>query len=103
LLTFHVVCLGWVFFRSESLADARAVLTRLVTGWDQASSVPALLVVTIAAVVGAQYVPADLAVRVRTSAARLGAIPQAALAAGALTVIDVLGPAGVPPFVYFRF
>ncbi len=103
LLTFHVVCLGWVFFRSESLADAGAVLSRLVTGWGQASRVPALLVVTIVAVVGAQYLPGGLAARVRSGAARLGAVPQAALAAAALTVVDVLGPAGVPPFVYFRF
>jgi alginate O-acetyltransferase complex protein AlgI len=103
LRTFHVVCLGWVFFRSESLADAGAVLARLVTGWGQPSTVPLLLVVTIAAVIGSQYVPADLATRARARTARLGPVPQAALAAGALTLIDVLGPAGVPPFLYFRF
>ncbi len=28
---------------------------------------------------------------------------QAVLVAGVLTVIDLLGPAGVAPFIYFRF
>lgn len=30
LLTFHVVCLGWVFFRAASLADAVALLTSMI-------------------------------------------------------------------------
>ena len=36
LATFHFVCLGWVFFRAESLGDAFAVLGRIATGWTQA-------------------------------------------------------------------
>src|SRR5690606_38475879 len=59
--TFHVVCLGWVFFRADSLAGAVDVLTRLGTGWgDPAPLVTALLVATIAAVVAAQLLPRRL-------------------------------------------
>ena len=36
LATFHVVCLGWVFFRAESLGDAFTLLGRIATGWTQA-------------------------------------------------------------------
>lgn len=32
-LTFHLVCLSWVFFRAESFPDAMAVLTQLPVGW----------------------------------------------------------------------
>jgi alginate O-acetyltransferase complex protein AlgI len=35
--------------------------------------------------------------------ARLGPAAQIVAMAGALTVIDVLGPEGVAPFIYFQF
>jgi alginate O-acetyltransferase complex protein AlgI len=31
-ITFHLVCLGWVFFRSDSLADAAYVIRHAITG-----------------------------------------------------------------------
>ncbi len=33
LVTFHLVCLGWLFFRAESMAQAWTMLTRLTVGW----------------------------------------------------------------------
>lgn len=33
LITFHLVCLSWVFFRAESFSDAMLLLSRLVNGW----------------------------------------------------------------------
>src|SRR4051794_31302610 len=33
LVTFHVVCLAWVFFRADSFGRAADVLTRLFTAW----------------------------------------------------------------------
>ncbi len=44
-----------------------------------------------------------VAERVQAWAARTGPVPQAVGLAGALTVVDVLGPAGVAPFIYFGF
>ncbi len=32
-VTFQVVCLGWLFFRSDTLGNAFAMLSRLVVGW----------------------------------------------------------------------
>ena len=32
-VTFQVVCLGWLFFRADTLGNAFAMLSRLVTGW----------------------------------------------------------------------
>lgn len=33
--TFHLVCLGWIFFRADSLSDAWYILTHLASGFDR--------------------------------------------------------------------
>jgi D-alanyl-lipoteichoic acid acyltransferase DltB (MBOAT superfamily) len=103
LVTFHVVCLGWVFFRSESLAGAGEVLARLGSGWTSPPEVSALLAATVAAVLAAQFVPRQLVDDARAVLVRAPAAAAVALAAVALLVVDVLGPEGVAPFIYFGF
>jgi hypothetical protein len=104
LSTFHLVCLGWIFFRAESIGRAFEILGRLVTGWSlHAPLVNPLLLFVIAAMLAAQYVPRVTmdAVRVRFSLLRPAL--QAVAVALAMLVIDVLGPQGVAPFIYFQF
>ena len=50
LITFHVICFAWVFFRADSFTDALDVLTAIVTspGDDQVSSLPVLLLLAAA-------------------------------------------------------
>jgi D-alanyl-lipoteichoic acid acyltransferase DltB (MBOAT superfamily) len=103
LLTFHVVCLGWVFFRSESMAVAGDVLARLASGWGAAPQVTALLVGTVVAVLATQFVPGRFVEDVRVVLVRVPAAATVALTAVALLVVDVLGPEGVAPFIYFGF
>ncbi len=50
-----------------------------------------------------QFVPPRLVEHGQVRFATLGPGLQIACLAGALTVIDVLGPDGVAPFIYFRF
>lgn len=103
LVTFHVVCLGWVVFRADSLATAAAVLARLGTGW---AAVPAPAV-GVAAVVVAMLATQLVGDRPRAAVglAVRRTTPALAVAGGALglVVIDVLGPQGVAPFIYFQF
>ena len=101
--TFHVVCLGWLFFRADSLSSAWLLLERLATAWGRAPLVTPLLVATIAAVLGAQYLPRDILVRVQGLFARQRVAVQGAALGGALLVITTLGPQGVAPFIYYRF
>ena len=104
LATFNFVCLGWVFFRAESLADAFAVLGQIATGWTQAPElVSAGVVLAIAVGIGGQYVPSDAIGRLMAAFSRRSPVVQGACLALALTVIGALGPAGVAPFIYFRF
>jgi alginate O-acetyltransferase complex protein AlgI len=58
-------------------------------------------VVVIALLV--QWIPADRSAAWLQSFARLSIPAQALALAGVLVVIDAFGPAGVAPFIYFRF
>lgn len=103
LVTFHVVCLAWIFFRAESFSVAGELLVRLLVGWGPAPLVTPLVVVVIAGAVAAQFAPAGIGQRVQVGLSRMGPVPQGAALGVALFVIDALGPPGVPPFIYFQF
>ncbi len=113
LVTFHVVCLGWIFFRADSVGHGLDLLGRLVEGsipspgelGDVADLSPAFLVAAaaIAAAVGLQWVPSTTIRRLQDAFGRTTPIAQVGVLALALTVIDALGPAGVDPFIYFQF
>jgi hypothetical protein len=104
VLTFNIVCLGWVFFRADSLSGAGDVLARLGSGWGAATTaITPLLVLTIAAVIAAHTIPRTVFTRMTAAAARLAPAAQVGLLAAALVVTDVLAPEGVAPFLYFGF
>jgi alginate O-acetyltransferase complex protein AlgI len=103
VLTFHLVCLGWVFFRADSFGTAFRVLGRLVTGFGPSPAVTLAVVLAILVVIAAQYVPERLPRLTQDGFARLRPAFQGALLAGALFTITSLGPQGVAPFIYFQF
>ena len=102
LVTFNLVSLGWVFFRSDSIGSAFELLGRLGAAGTTALVTP-LVLLTIAGMLGVQYLPADPAARLRESFGRLGPVLQGAALALSLFVITTLGAQGVSPFIYFRF
>jgi D-alanyl-lipoteichoic acid acyltransferase DltB (MBOAT superfamily) len=103
VVTFNLVCLGWVFFRADSLTTALQLLGRLFTAWGPAPLVTPLILAVIALMLAAQYLPREVPARILDRFARVGPIVQGAILAGALYLIVVLGPQGVAPFIYFRF
>jgi D-alanyl-lipoteichoic acid acyltransferase DltB (MBOAT superfamily) len=104
VLTFHVVCLGWIFFRADSFGTARGVIVRLFDAWGQGSPlVTTSVVLAILVGIGAQYVRPTAVGSVLVAFRRLPVLAQAACVAVALTLVNTLGPTGVAPFIYFRF
>jgi alginate O-acetyltransferase complex protein AlgI len=104
LITFHVVCLAWIFFRADSFATAREMLTGLVTGWGEPSplvtgGVPLAIFVGI----GSQYLPTRFPLAVMARYSRLPAVGQIVILAIALMLTHAMGPEGVAPFIYFQF
>jgi alginate O-acetyltransferase complex protein AlgI len=104
VVTFHLVCLGWVFFRADSIGTAVAVLWRFVVGWATAPTLVSPVVVWVIALsLAVQYLPRRPVDHLQVAFSRLRPAFQALAVAGVLAAITTLGPAGVPPFIYFQF
>jgi len=103
LLTFHVVCLAWIFFRADSVGTAAEVLSGIVSGTQPDELLTPLMLATIVTMLASQFVPPSAVEGAQHRFTALGPGLQVAALAVALTVIDVLGPDGVAPFIYFQF
>ena len=104
VVTFHVVCFGWIFFRADSFGRAWDVITQLTTAWGQPSPlVTTSVVLAIAVGIGSQYVPLAAIAAALRGFQRLALPIQAACLGIGLMLVDTLGPPGVAPFIYFRF
>ncbi|HEY4378256.1 MAG TPA: MBOAT family protein [Acidimicrobiales bacterium] len=101
LWTFHLVCLGWVFFRATSINNAFQVLGRLFHGGGAA--IDLMVPVAIVAFIATQYVPPKVVGHWQALFSRLEAWQQAVMLATWLVISNVLGPQGVAPFIYFQF
>jgi alginate O-acetyltransferase complex protein AlgI len=103
LVTFHVVCLAWVFFRSPNLSTAFDMLGQIgAAGPSPLVTVP-MVFLTLAAI-AVQALPSGWW---RRAESWLVARPVAAqgVAFGALLVVAdaAVGQQGVAPFIYFQF
>ena len=104
IVTFQLVCVGWVFFRADSIATAFALLERLLTGWGARNLlVTPLVIAAIALMLSLQQLPHDTAERIMDRVASLRPVAMGAVFAFVLFVISTLGPQGVAPFIYFQF
>jgi alginate O-acetyltransferase complex protein AlgI len=104
VVTFHIVCLGWVFFRADTFHTAGVILTRLFVGWTHpAPLLTGGVLLAIAVGIGMQYVPGNAIDRAQVMFSRLSPVQMGVAMAFGLLVIDALGPQGVAPFIYFAF
>jgi alginate O-acetyltransferase complex protein AlgI len=103
LVTFHVVCLAWVFFRAETFSTAMDLLSRLGSFGGGSGVVTPLLLLVIVGSIASQFVPAGWVHRLEGEFVRAGWVVQGVALGLGLVVIDVLGPEGVAPFIYFQF
>lgn len=104
--TFHVVCVGWVLFRAESVRDAWVMLSRIASRVSVASDprrTTGWLCAVIAASLALQFVPATLAPAIAQRCARVSPVVLGMLVATCFVLADVLSPPGLPPFIYFQF
>jgi D-alanyl-lipoteichoic acid acyltransferase DltB (MBOAT superfamily) len=102
VLLFQAVCLGWVFFRSPSFDIAFMMLHQLrVPGMCTLATVPVLL--ALIAGLGGQYQPLRWRKLVEGEFNRWPALATGAAFAMAVCAIEMLGPTGIAPFIYFRF
>ena len=102
LITFHVVCLSWILFRSESFASALTFLQGL-TRFGPVTQLTPFLAGVIALGLGLHFLPPRILERM---AAGLRYLPSPALGIGigaVMLVIEAIRPAGVAAFIYYQF
>ncbi len=103
VLTFHIVVLGWIFFRAQGEGEAFAYLGQLFafTGGNTLVTPLSLALVVLGLAIHAMPVGIlrGTAMRLRHLSA-----PAIGLALGVLIlIVDAMRPEGVAPFIYYQF
>ena len=104
VLTFHVVCLAWIFFRAPDVSTAWAVLGRLFADGPATGVLTPTVVLLIAAALAMQWAPRGIGARLRAAFVTLPVYAQGvSLGVLLLVIAAASGGRGVAPFIYFRF
>ncbi len=103
LITFHVVTLGWIFFRADSFDAAIAYLAGLAGGdWTNGMTTPLLGGLMLLGM-AFHFTPPGLAQAIALRLRHLPAPLLGLLVAAAILVIDAMRYEGVAPFIYYQF
>jgi D-alanyl-lipoteichoic acid acyltransferase DltB (MBOAT superfamily) len=102
ILLFHAVCVGWVFFRSSSFDLAYTVFSRLTSPGAATLATGPVLIVLFLGLAG-QFMPPRWRNGFEIELGRWPALARGAVIAVAIATIEILGPTGVAPFIYFQF
>jgi alginate O-acetyltransferase complex protein AlgI len=102
VLMFHAVCLGWVFFRSPTFGLAWTVLKQLGSAGAITMATWPVVVTLLLGIFG-QYAPRIWRRGLEATMARMPAVVNGTALALGIFIIEMLGPTGVAPFIYFQF
>ena len=103
IITFNIVCLGWILFRADSFATALAFLQGFGR-WGATSTLLTPFVVTL--IIGGlamHALPPRAIERLSGQLARLPSPAVGVMVGVALLLVEAIRPAGVAPFIYFQF
>ncbi len=103
LVTFHFVCLCWVFFRATSFDKAWGVITGIAALTPGTANINTMLWALLGAGLVTHLVPDRLLAWGQENAGRLPAVLQAAALVGAVLLVRYAGATEVVPFIYFQF
>jgi len=102
LITFHIVCLGWILFRAESFSLA----LQMLDGLRRMGPVAVLTPLTLTLIIGGlamHWLPPraieGMAMRLKTAPS----ITLGLLIGAAILLVEAARPDGVAPFIYFQF
>ena len=102
-ITLNFVCIAWIFFRSQTLADALDYFRAIGAGGDTPTTLTPLVAVLLALGFLTQFLPRTFGARVQ-GAFEACPLPGKVLATSAvIAAIVVLAPTGIAPFIYFQF
>jgi len=103
VLTFHFVCLTWLFFRCDSTQQVCDILAGIARGTMEFVNIPWQVPVMICVTLLAQWLPVNWYQRAENGFARWPATVQAATLAGVTLLIAWTSHTAVTQFIYFKF
>ncbi len=103
VLTFHYVCLAWIFFRAPTFKQALLVLQQIATRTTFHPNLPPLVLWLLAIGLGSHYVPRGAYQKAQRLFIELPAPAQGALLFAVAVVLHEAASTVSVPFVYFQF
>jgi D-alanyl-lipoteichoic acid acyltransferase DltB (MBOAT superfamily) len=102
-VTFHFVCLGWIFFRATSFERAWEILRGLYELTPGTANITPLIWGLLLAGLVTHLVPDRVLEGAQRLSVRLPAVIQAALLVGVVVGVQYARTTKVVPFIYFQF
>jgi D-alanyl-lipoteichoic acid acyltransferase DltB (MBOAT superfamily) len=103
VVTFHMICLSWVFFRAPSFDIAADYIVALVSNYSIETTISPLVAIMLVLGALTQALPKRPFERLQVQYDSAPVPIKIAIASGVMFVICVAAPPGVPPFIYFQF
>jgi len=108
LITFHIVCFAWIFFRADSFPLAETMLKQMFAGLPQIpvfeilegyKTIVGLLVLAFAL----HFIPQSWVQLFMDFFAKWPLVLQALYVSATIWIVIQVAQAGVQPFIYFQF
>jgi D-alanyl-lipoteichoic acid acyltransferase DltB (MBOAT superfamily) len=103
LVTFHFICLTWIFFAADGTGTAFEFLRSFGNVGVETRMLTPFTGFLLLLGVGGQLVPGDMIDRLEEASVRVPLVAQAAALAIVVLTIGAMGPGALAPFIYFRF
>ena len=108
IITFHLVCLGWILFRADSMATVGEILTRIFTAFHPeifpqfVAGYPMVCALMLIGYV-THFLPKRWDMTVREAVTRSPLVVQALALALLIFVVTQIRSSGVQPIIYYQF
>jgi alginate O-acetyltransferase complex protein AlgI len=102
IVTFHIVCLGWILFRSETFLMAMQVLAGLGR-FEAATLVTPFILTLIVGGLAMHWLPLRAIEGFATWLKPAPSLTMGLLVGAAILLVEAVRPDGVAPFIYFQF
>lgn len=103
LVTFHFVCIAWVFFRAPTFTAARRMFAELATFSTFHPNLPAPVLAVLAVGLASHWAPERVVTWAKDGFVRLPGPLQGFALFAAAVALRQMGEARAVPFVYFQF
>jgi D-alanyl-lipoteichoic acid acyltransferase DltB (MBOAT superfamily) len=103
IVTFHIVCLSWILFRSEDFPQALDFVVGLLRWNMPMTMVTPFLLFMITLGLAIHALPPRLIEAVSVRAQRIPSLAFGVIVALLMLVIEAMRPEGIAPFIYYQF